>query len=70
MLDGIAGDARAARMSPPAVTVVGDVVDLRDLARQEGAGGRLAFLADGSLVAWSMTAESPAATKEAATLTA
>ena len=29
-LDGIAGDARAARMSPPAVTVVGDVVDLRE----------------------------------------
>ena len=29
-LDRIAGDARAARMSPPAVTVVGDVVDLRE----------------------------------------
>ncbi|HEX6515748.1 MAG TPA: uroporphyrinogen-III synthase [Nocardioidaceae bacterium] len=28
-LDRIAADARAARMSPPAVTVVGDVVDLR-----------------------------------------
>jgi uroporphyrinogen III methyltransferase/synthase len=29
-LDRIAADARAARMSPPAVTVVGDVVDLRE----------------------------------------
>jgi uroporphyrinogen III methyltransferase/synthase len=29
-LDRIAVDARAARMAPPAVTVVGDVVDLRD----------------------------------------
>ncbi len=29
-LDRIAADARAARMSPPAVTVVGDVVDARD----------------------------------------
>ena len=29
-LDRIASDARAARMSPPAVTVVGDVVDLRE----------------------------------------
>src|SRR5918994_5096172 len=29
-LDRIAGDARAARMSPPAVTVVGEVVDLRE----------------------------------------
>ncbi len=28
-LDNIAADARAARMSPPAITVVGDVVDLR-----------------------------------------
>src|SRR6478609_9483235 len=29
-LDRIAADARAARMSPPAVTVVGEVVDLRE----------------------------------------
>jgi uroporphyrinogen III methyltransferase/synthase len=29
-LERIAADARAARMSPPAVTVVGDVVDLRE----------------------------------------
>jgi uroporphyrinogen III methyltransferase/synthase len=29
-LDKIAADARAARMAPPAVTVVGDVVDLRE----------------------------------------
>jgi uroporphyrinogen III methyltransferase/synthase len=29
-LEGIAADARAARMSPPAVTVVGNVVDLRE----------------------------------------
>ena len=29
-LDRIGADARAARMSPPAVTVVGDVVDLRE----------------------------------------
>ncbi|MBB6627390.1 uroporphyrinogen-III synthase [Nocardioides sp. KIGAM211] len=29
-LEHIAADARAARMSPPAVTVIGDVVDLRD----------------------------------------
>ncbi len=29
-LEHIAGDARAARMAPPAVTVVGDVVDLRE----------------------------------------
>ena len=29
-LDGIAADARAARMAPPAVTVIGDVVDLRE----------------------------------------
>ena len=29
-LDGIAADARAARMAPPAVIVVGEVVDLRE----------------------------------------
>ena len=29
-LERIAADARAARMAPPAITVVGDVVDLRD----------------------------------------
>ena len=29
-LEHIAADARAARMTPPAVTVIGDVVDLRD----------------------------------------
>ncbi len=29
-LDRVAADARAARMAPPAVTVVGDVVDLRE----------------------------------------
>jgi len=29
-LERIAADARAARMTPPAITVVGDVVDLRD----------------------------------------
>ena len=29
-LEGIAAEARAARMAPPAVTVVGDVVDLRE----------------------------------------
>ena len=32
-LDRIAADARAARMTPPAVTVVGDVVDLRTTLR-------------------------------------
>ncbi|WP_370616402.1 uroporphyrinogen-III synthase [Mumia qirimensis] len=29
-LDAIAADAKAAKMAPPAVTVIGDVVDLRD----------------------------------------
>jgi len=48
-----AGVLSSVRNLPYALSV--DVVDLRDLARQEGAGGHLAFLADGSLVAWSMT---------------